>query len=775
MAGAIAVRTACKHERVKQAMPRYNIRFYDQDPSGQLPWWPGGSFTWTGPAAADGKATITDDDLTLDDDNNGNESATGDVILGGNTSSGANVDAEASWTVRDTVTGETFDIVRLEVENGGAAGNYTLSEKPLVPGRAYEVQDFTSNPNADWGNPAFAATDYSSVDNVVEGTGGDDTIDAGFHGDPDGDMVDGGFGTGANGNDDVIEAGAGADRVEAGAGDDTVHGGSGADEISGGAGNDILFGDGDGGGAAGTETLHWSSQGSDGTDLSAGFTQATGRVDVSVSFVDDGDNRPSFEVESSDPIHTAPGETLATQSSLYLFGAGDEATSTTRLDFAAASGSGVADSVNNVRFRISDIDSSARNHLDSVTINAYDSDGNQLPVTITADGNDTVTGQTIAAGDSLDSPDEARGAALVEIAGPVSSVEISYANMEDPRGNAAGTHAINVSDIQFDPVPLPDTASGTSGADRIDGGDGDDLVDGGTGDDILSGGAGADRISGGAGNDTLDLTTGDTATGGDGDDIFRISGPGAAPGNVDIDGGTNGAAGDTIDFRGLLGPDDIAYDPYDGTGSRSGSATLSDGSVVTFSGMENVVICFVADTRILTPAGERPVQDLRPGDKVLTADNGVQTLRWVGQRTVPAKDRLAPIRIRQGHLDNGRDLLVSPQHRMLLGGYRAQLLFGEGEVLVPAVHLVDGESVIRETGATVTYVHLAFDRHEVIFAEGIRTESFHPGHVGLEGIDGACREELFRIFPELRSDPGAFGPASRRSLKRHEALALRAL
>jgi hypothetical protein len=74
----------------------------------------------------------------------------------------------------------------------------------------------------------------------------------------------------------------------------------------------------------------------------------------------------------------------------------------------------------------------------------------------------------------------------------------------------------------------------------------------------------------------------------------------------------------------------------------------------------------------------------------------------------------------------------------------------------------------------VTYVHIAFDRHEIVFAEGAPSESFHPGHVGLNGILDPCREELFRIFPELRSNIGAFGPTTRRSLKKHEVHALRA-
>ncbi|MGB8623025.1 MAG: Hint domain-containing protein, partial [Paracoccaceae bacterium] len=121
-----------------------------------------------------------------------------------------------------------------------------------------------------------------------------------------------------------------------------------------------------------------------------------------------------------------------------------------------------------------------------------------------------------------------------------------------------------------------------------------------------------------------------------------------------------------------------------------------------------------------------------------------------------------------------RDLLVSPQHRMLCRGARAQLLFSESEVLVPALHLLGTPDATRQAGGTVTYVHLLFDRHEVIFAEGAASESFHPGHVGVDGILAPAREELFRIFPELRADMAAYGPTARLCLKKHEARLLAA-
>jgi len=119
-------------------MPTNEILFYDVDPMSIIPTGTGDTFTWTGPATATGSATITDTEpgiegQTLDDDSNGNESATADVTVGGQSSTGSDADAERAWTVRDLNTGEEFQIVEFDVEDGDAAGSYTLSEKPLDP------------------------------------------------------------------------------------------------------------------------------------------------------------------------------------------------------------------------------------------------------------------------------------------------------------------------------------------------------------------------------------------------------------------------------------------------------------------------------------------------------------------------------------------------------------------------------------------------------------------------------------------------------------------
>jgi len=196
--------------------------------------------------------------------------------------------------------------------------------------------------------------------------------------------------------------------------------------------------------------------------------------------------------------------------------------------------------------------------------------------------------------------------------------------------------------------------------------------------------------------------------------------------------------------------------------------TLKDRPLLNFTDIETI-LCFTPGPQIATPFGERDIATLAVGDKVITRDHGIQPIRWIQSRTVPAIDRFAPIRIRKGVMTGQeQDLLVSPQHRMLFQGYRAELLFGETEVLVSAKHLVDGLDVTEESGGMVTYIHMMFDQHEVVYANGAASESFHPGSVGLTAVTAPAREELFALFPELRSDPNRYGQTARRCLKRHE-------
>ena len=203
-----------------------------------------------------------------------------------------------------------------------------------------------------------------------------------------------------------------------------------------------------------------------------------------------------------------------------------------------------------------------------------------------------------------------------------------------------------------------------------------------------------------------------------------------------------------------------ATKPFSTADGRSKTALLLDGTSVTYSEIE-AIICFTEGTLIQTPHGERRIETLGQGDTVVTLDNGPQKIRWVGKKTVRATGALAPISFQRGVVGNHRELLVSPHHRMLVTGHRAQRLFGDTEVLIPARRLVDDFNVTTRYGGMVTYVHMLFDRHEVIIANGAPSESFYPGGEGLDTLSEPSREELFRLFPQLRTDANSFGPLSR--------------
>lgn len=194
------------------------------------------------------------------------------------------------------------------------------------------------------------------------------------------------------------------------------------------------------------------------------------------------------------------------------------------------------------------------------------------------------------------------------------------------------------------------------------------------------------------------------------------------------------------------------------------------------------VICFTPGTRIMTPGGTKRIEDLQSGDAIQTKDNGAQSVLWTGQRRMTgarlyAMPHLRPIRFRSGALGIDRpdeDLLVSPQHRMLVKGAAAQCLFHAHEVLVAAEDLLnDGSICIDRTLREVTYVHVLMERHQIVWANGLETESFHPSNTALETVDLAQRAGLLDILPGLANDPFTYGDFARRNLTSSEAAILR--
>lgn len=195
------------------------------------------------------------------------------------------------------------------------------------------------------------------------------------------------------------------------------------------------------------------------------------------------------------------------------------------------------------------------------------------------------------------------------------------------------------------------------------------------------------------------------------------------------------------------------------------------------------ITCFASGTLIKTPLGDRLVEDLRPGDLVMTRDNGPQAVCWTGRRHVTAAEiaarpGLAPVRIAAGALGNGlpsRDLLVSQQHRVLVRSAIAARMLGVAEVLVPAKHLagVDGVGIATDLPG-VTYVHVMFSAHQIVLSNDAETESLYPGPQAMLAL-GDAAQEILALFPHLRDGidayPGArtfvAGPKARQLIQRH--------
>lgn len=165
--------------------------------------------------------------------------------------------------------------------------------------------------------------------------------------------------------------------------------------------------------------------------------------------------------------------------------------------------------------------------------------------------------------------------------------------------------------------------------------------------------------------------------------------------------------------------------PTDGQHLQDGTLLGADYvTVSTWMDLNSLLpSCFTRGVLIDTAHGPRPVERIAVGDLVLTADAGLQRVTWTGCATVAARGGMAPVRISAETLGNTRDLLVSPQHRILIEGWAAEVFAGIDGVLVPAKHLVDGEKIRIVESRSVTYLHLGFDRHHLVRSEGIWTES----------------------------------------------------
>ncbi|MGO4852150.1 Hint domain-containing protein [Phaeovulum sp. W22_SRMD_FR3] len=569
------------------------------------------------------------------------------------------------------------------------------------------------------------------------------------------------FFTNVGGSDDIflsdfsvltnVTTPSGDDSLDGGDGNDTIFGGDGNDTISGGAGADSLSGD------TGTDTLDYATSGA-GVSVNLASGAASGGDAA-------GDTISGFEnLTGSAYNDSLTGDAGANTLS---GGGGNDTIYAGGNNDLVLGGSG-----NDSLFGEAGNDT-----IDGGTGADYLSGGA---------GNDLLIG-----GDDADTISLADGFGTDTIVGGEGGTDNDLINASTMTANTtvtfSGAEAGTISDgsnsasfSQIERITLGsgnDTVVGGSGNDNVDAGAGNDLLSGGAGNDTLAGGLGNDTLSGGAGNDSL--------TGGAGNDVFRFDRAGGADFVSDFsvtDTDHDGHYDDQLDVSALRDLQGNPVNAWDVTVSDDGfgNAVLAfpEGETITLYGVTPAqmatapqrhaagIPCFTPGTRIETPTGPVAVELLRPGQLVRTLDHGDQPIRWVGCRRLSPADlaacpQLRPVVIRKGALGNARRMLVSPQHGFLIGGR-----------LLRAKHLAAqwGSKIahVAQKAESVTYIHFLCDRHEIVFADGVATESLYPGPMALGSLGLGPMLELLAIFPTLAAgltDRGgtesAYGPPAR--------------
>ena len=596
-------------------------------------------------------------------------------------------------------------------------------------------------------------------DGIVSGTSGNDTIDSDYVDDPGGDRVDG---PDNDSNNDNIEAGAGNDSVRGGLGDDTITGGAGDDTLAGGTGNDSIdggtgndsltggTGDDSLAGGSGDDTLVGGSgdddlAGGDGDDTLVG---GSGDDDLDGGTGNDslagGDGNDSLTGGSGD-------DTL-------VGGTGDD-------DLAGGDG-----------------DDSLTGGTGNDTLVGGTGDDSLVG----GDGKDTLEGGD---GDDTYVVDSSDDVIVTDTSGTdeiQSSVPYSLLDAPDVENlTLTGTN-----NSEGDSNVKANVITGNDGNNLLKGQKGTDTLIGGKGADSLEGGEGADKLFGGAGNDFM--------SGGDGMDSFaEVAGDGSDTISDFMEADANGKGGDFVDLSKFYNKDTLAdvnnaggafsdaremmqkdqedghldgiidgnnysdqiddIDLYLNSGvDAQGNAVAVKGDDLTYK--NTAVVCFAKGTLLRTVTGDKPIEQVTSGDLVWTQDAGYQPVRWIGSRYLSAQDledhpKLTPIRIRAGALGCGlpkRDLVVSPQHRMLVQSQLSDSSVQETEILIGAKFLTQIEGIeVEPNGRDVTYFHMLFDCHQVVEAEGALSESLFTGQEALKSLSPAARMEIAVLFPEL--------------------------
>ncbi|WP_299750413.1 Hint domain-containing protein [uncultured Tateyamaria sp.] len=525
---------------------------------------------------------------------------------------------------------------------------------------------------------------------------------AGVEGD---DVIDGGAGddtiTGDGGND-TLSGGTGDDTLEGGGGADTLEGEQGSDSLVGGAGADILVGD----NGSDTTTLYED----DFESGASGWTNNTTETDP--------------DLGTSLGRFGSPDGTIATERSFDL---GSDAEQV-QVEFDALlldswDGEDFIITLNGEEVRFSHLAGETSSPASQTFVGA---DG----ATYTLDFTNTATGELgYTTGGSVSNSQDTIMNVVITIDNPPETLDLRLGSTLNS-GITNESFAIdNFSVVRVDTAD--DTLAGGTGDDTLTGGAGDDIYvfNPGDDDDVITdfnaGNTGSITDGDQTNNDFIDLSSYYT-------NIFELRA------DLADDGVLNQSVGDFGDNTGLGGSITM-------TGVTGGDLTFDNTNVA----------CFTKGALIDTVDGPVEVQNLRKGMRLRTWDNGDRPVRAVLRRQVDGSGTLAPVHISAEALGNARDLIVSPAHRMLISDWRAQMLFGADEVLVSAANLVRGDLIYRAPMPTVTYYHILMDRHEVIFAEGAPTESFHLTREAAEaaeygdGEEWAVAAEIARLFPEL--------------------------
>ncbi|WP_299733929.1 Hint domain-containing protein [uncultured Tateyamaria sp.] len=185
----------------------------------------------------------------------------------------------------------------------------------------------------------------------------------------------------------------------------------------------------------------------------------------------------------------------------------------------------------------------------------------------------------------------------------------------------------------------------------------------------------------------------------------------------------------------------------------------------------SIPACYAPGTFIETPLGLRRVEYLRVGDQIWTADSGAQTIRWIWDGIDPLEDvddDNYPVLIQAGALGPElpkHDLIVSPQHRILVGaGGQLEGHFAS-EVFVPAKSLTSLPGIRFKRGKTkMRWLHLSCDGHEVVRANGCLSETLYLGPMVLRNLPQDLLRTLRNVHANATSDGALNGPLARRCL-----------